>query len=141
MNGQDLRHDAIIIFVVMFFVQVIITVYTLSNTRAISSGEMRLLIAVICSIPFLLVRLIYSILSSFNINPSSFNLVNGNVHVQGFVAVMEEFVVVILYLAAGLTAAKLPRADMQPKEHPRVSRITSDNQENGYTCKSSLQRE
>lgn len=121
----------------MFFVQLIITVYTLANTVAISSGDMRLLLAVVCSIPFLLVRLIYSILSGFNINALNFNIVTGNVLVQGFVAVMEEFVVVILYLAVGLTAPKLLRADMQPKEHPRVSRITSDNQENGYICKSS----
>ena len=102
---------------------------------------MRLLIAVVCSIPFLSVRLIYSILSGFNIDPSNFNLVNGNVLVQGFVAVMEEFVVVILYLAAGLTATKLLRADVQPNEHERASRITSEDQENGYMCRSSHPKE
>ncbi|MCJ1250288.1 hypothetical protein MMC30_007514 [Trapelia coarctata] len=111
--GHTLTRAAIIIFLVVFIILSMITIFTFFFLRSISPGEHRILYAVALSIPFLLVRLIYSLLANFD-SGTTFSLSAGNVVVQAFMATIEEFVVVALYLAAGILAPKIARADVQP---------------------------
>ncbi|RDH39642.1 hypothetical protein BDQ94DRAFT_7323 [Aspergillus welwitschiae] len=73
-----------------------------SKYASIEDGEHRLLLAVGVSVPLLLVRLIYSLLSVFTHNPT-FNMFTGNVTVFLVMAVLEEIVIVGICLGVGMT--------------------------------------
>ncbi|RAK86470.1 hypothetical protein BO79DRAFT_153177 [Aspergillus costaricaensis CBS 115574] len=73
-----------------------------SKYGSIEDGEHRLVLAVGISVPLLLVRLIYSLLSVFTHNPT-FNMLTGNVTVFLVMAVLEEIVIVGICLGVGMT--------------------------------------
>ncbi|OJZ87419.1 hypothetical protein ASPFODRAFT_160125 [Aspergillus luchuensis CBS 106.47] len=73
-----------------------------SKYGSIEDGEHRLVLAVGISVPLLLVRLIYSLLSVFTHNPT-FNMLTGNVTVFLVMAVLEEIVIVVICLGIGMT--------------------------------------
>lgn len=80
---------------------------------SLEKGERRTLVAVAVSAPFVLVRILYSVFMWF-LHNSNFSLFDGNVTVQLVMAVLEEFVVVIVCLAIGLTLGvrdKSPRRE------------------------------
>jgi len=68
----------------------------------VEKGEHRLIIAVAISVPFILIRLIYSLLVVFA-NNRHFNIVTGSVTINLVMAVLEEFVVTILCISVGLS--------------------------------------
>lgn len=111
-TGVTLTRVAVVLFMVTFIVAALITITTFFKIRSISSGETRILFALALAIPFLFVRLIYSLLANFS-NSSDFNFVIGNVVVEGVMATLMEFVVVILFLGAGLLAPKIPKCNRQ----------------------------
>ena len=74
-----------------------VTTYKLSNAP---SGEKRLVWAVIIALPFILVRLIYSLISVFS-HDRHFNLITGSVAILVVMAVLEEMAVVLIYLVIG----------------------------------------
>jgi len=115
-SGHTLTRAAIILFLVVFVILVMVTIFTFFSLRSISPGEHRILYAVALSIPFLFVRLIYSLLANFDTS-STFSPSIGNVVVQAFMATVEEFIVVVLYLTAGILAPKIARAEVQPARH------------------------
>ena len=71
-------------------------------------GEGVLIAAVGCSLPFILVRLVYSALAAFAHN-SSFNIVTGSVTVMLAMAVLEEIAVVAIYTITGLKLEVIPK--------------------------------
>jgi hypothetical protein len=72
------------------------------HQASLEKGERRTLVAVAVSAPFVLVRVLYSVLMWF-LHNSDFGLFGGNVTVQLAMAVLEEFVVVIVCLGIGMT--------------------------------------
>ena len=112
-SGVTLVRAGVILFLVIFIIFAAITLATFLKLRALSSGEERLLYALALSIPFILVRLIYSVIVDYAGNPQ-FNLVTGDVVIQACMASLMEFIVVILYLSAGLVAPKIARSNMEP---------------------------
>jgi len=107
---------AIILFLVAFFVLAGISLLTLLKIGQVIDGEKRLLWAVIASLPFLLVRLIYSLIVDFDRSSTIFSLTstrNVAVVVQAIMSVAMEFIVVALYLAAGFTVRTIPRSTVQ----------------------------
>ena len=71
-------------------------------------GEGRLIAAVFCSLPFILVRLAYSAVSAFG-HDSTFNIVNGSVTVMLLTVVLEEIAVVAIYTITGLKLEIIPK--------------------------------
>ena len=130
-TGKTLTRAAIIIFVIVFIIQSGIAVLSFFNYRVISHGETRLLIAIACSIPFLAVRLLYSLLSVFVTSSKTFSLTEGSVIVEGFMAVFEEFMVVILYLSAGLATQQLVRQPLRSEQYAKATEVPLVNQEPG----------
>lgn len=113
-QGHTLTHAAIILLIVDFAALSGITLlYYLPQLRTILQGDRPIIIAVAASIPFLLVRLIYAALTYFDTNTSTFNPVTGNVIIRSFMASLEEFITVGLYIAAGLLASTISRGDSQ----------------------------
>ena len=67
-------------------------------------GEKRIYFAVLAALPFLAVRLLYSLLAAFS-NNSTFSIQGGNPLVQLFMGILEEFIIVVMYTLAGLTTS------------------------------------
>ena len=130
-SGEHLAHAAIIIFLVDFLLQVGVTILSFLNIGSVSKGEKRILLAVAIGIPFIFVRLLYSILSYFITSSATFSPFDGNVIVQGLMSVLEEFVAVILFLGAGLLAPKIARSEVQSGQDVRATRR---DQKSDYDC-------
>lgn len=93
---------SIVIFVLVFLVLVACFLFFAFNIARIQSGERRILIAVGISIPFIAVRLIYSLIFDFT-NNLTFSSSFGNVTIYLCMSVIEEFVVVVVCIAVGFT--------------------------------------
>ena len=77
------------------------------------SGEKKLVVAVLVALSFILVRIVYSLLSVFS-HKHDFNIFNGSVPILFFMAVMEEMIVVWLYLFIGYISDKIATPDRGP---------------------------
>ncbi|OJJ45669.1 hypothetical protein ASPZODRAFT_133536 [Penicilliopsis zonata CBS 506.65] len=75
--------------------------------RDVGKGEHRLLGAVSLCAVIIFVRLLYAMLCWFS-PTSTFNLLDGNVTVELVMSVLEEFAVVIICLAVGMTLQRQP---------------------------------
>lgn len=123
-QGQTLTQAAIILLILDFAALSGITLlYYLPQLRTISQSEKPIILAVAASIPFVLVRLVYSALVYFDTNTGTFDPATGNIIVQSFVAVLEEMVTVGLYIAAGLLAPTIPRGDPQGRRPSNSDQI------------------
>lgn len=114
-TGRTLRHAAIIIYVVCYIAQAAITFLTFSRAQELMQGENRLVIAVAVSTPFLACRLLYSLIGAFASASSVFNPVTGSAVLMGIMAILMEFIVVLLYLAAGFRAPVIERHRVLPQ--------------------------
>lgn len=90
----------VVFYLIAFFALCAIAAVTMSKLSGAPSDEKRLLWAVLLALPFILVRLIYSLLSVFSHN-HNFNLITGSVAVLVVMRVLEEMIVVIIYLVIG----------------------------------------
>jgi hypothetical protein len=97
------------LFIVSYVAIVISTILLSMSVSHASHGEKRILFAVAFSLPFLLVRLVYSIMSTFTKN-KNFNLMTGSITILLCVAFIEELVIVIVYEGVGLTLNQVPPA-------------------------------
>lgn len=104
----DLNKAGTALFIVAYVAILILILIISFHVSHAEKGEKRLFIAVIISLPFILVRLIYSIISTFTHN-HSFNLLTGSVTVVLCLALIEEFIVVVVYEGTGLTLKKAPK--------------------------------
>ncbi|MCJ1301790.1 Ligand-binding domain of nuclear hormone receptor [Hypocenomyce scalaris] len=108
-TGQHIREAAYILFLVFYLVIVVLALLTLLKIRDVSPGETCLVIAVAVSLPFLACRLIYAVIGGFSSVYSTWDPVTGSAVLMGCMAILMEFIVVILYLTAGFMAPVVPR--------------------------------
>jgi len=94
------------LFIVSYVAIVVFTILISFSVRHAEGGEKRILLAVIMSLPLLLIRLIYSVISTFS-HSKLFSPFNGSIVILLCVALIEEFIVVVLYEATGLTLNKI----------------------------------
>ncbi|KAK5327248.1 hypothetical protein LTR93_002632 [Exophiala xenobiotica] len=102
-----------------------ICVFTVVVTHKLSNAPSRdkwLAWAVILAIPFIFVRLIYSLISVFA-HSSHFNLLTGSIAIRVCMAILEEMAVVLIYLAVGWKAEILTSS----KQGPIASRAWKGN--------------
>ncbi len=109
-DGESTLHIGIILYLVACGALVLLTVSVALARRSAGSGEGLLIAAVAGSLPFILVRLLYSVIAVFG-HDSSFNIVSGSVTVMLVMAVLEEFVVVAIYTITGLRLDVVPKDD------------------------------
>jgi len=115
-GGKALYHPTTLnkagtsLFVVSYAILVGFVAITFPSVQHAEAGEKRLFLAVALSLPFILVRLVYSCLSTFA-NKRDFNLLDGNVTILLCVALIEEIICVIIYEATGLTLHKLRKEE------------------------------
>ena len=108
---QTLSKVGLALFIAAFGILCAITAVLSQSIRHAEEGEKRILFAVAASLPFLLVRLLYSVLAVFA-KEKSFSLFNGNVTILLCVALLEEAVIVAIYEGVGLTLKKVSKDEV-----------------------------
>jgi hypothetical protein len=104
---------AIVLFIVGFVGICIVWAITLPGVVVVPGPEKRISMFVIIALPFILVRLAYSALAVF-VHNHTFNIIDGSVAVHAFMAVLEEFIVVGLYLILGWMLSGLNADEQGP---------------------------
>ncbi|KFX88016.1 hypothetical protein O988_09188 [Pseudogymnoascus sp. VKM F-3808] len=104
-DGPKYFKIGIAIFIVIYLLLVFLTLITAGDLHRAPAGERRVYIAVVVALPFIAVRLLWSILSVFT-TFKSFSAAGGNTVVELCMALIEEFVVVVMYTIVGLTISK-----------------------------------
>jgi hypothetical protein len=96
----------IALYIVAYFGIVFVYLTSVPRTSVVPNQERRVPVAIILALPFVLSRLIYSACSVF-LHSHLFNIVTGNVAVRVATAIIEEFIVVAIYIALGFLVIKL----------------------------------
>ena len=102
-EGEKFEKAGGIMFLIGYVILFGATVVTGLEFRNLPWGEKRILGAVVAALPLLAVRLLYSLISDFADN-NTFNILYGNATVQLCMAIVEEMIVTVFYLIAGVTA-------------------------------------
>jgi len=118
-QGVTLVRAAVILFLVVFLILAGITCVTFAWTRRIFPGDNVLLYAAALSLPFLFVRLLYAVLADFVTSTTKFSLIYGDVVIEGCMATLEEFIVVIIFLTAGILTPKVQMSNVAPATNRR----------------------
>jgi hypothetical protein len=105
---QTLAKVGLALMIVGYVITVICTLVVASQISSAEPGEKRLLLAVGLSLPFVLVRLIYSAMSTLGGN-AKFSSVGGDVNIQLGMAIIMEMIAIIIIEAIGLTLKKIPK--------------------------------
>jgi hypothetical protein len=104
---------SIILFIVGFVGICCVWFISLPGLSHVPGQEKRISMFVLIALPFILVRLAYSALAVF-LHDHTFNIIDGSVTVHAFMAVIEEFIVVGLYLALGWMLRGLKAEEQGP---------------------------
>jgi len=105
-TGQSLRKAGIILLLVVFLASAAIAAFTIRHIRDAWEGDRKIAYAAVACLPFLLVRVIYSLCTAFANHSTIFNSQAPNVYVQAFMQIVMEWIVWSIFLAAGLTSPK-----------------------------------
>lgn len=103
----------VILYILSFAALTLILFISSKQVSVIPSIERRVPLAVVLALPFILMRLVYSLLV-VTLNDHLFNSVNGSVVLQVVMAVVEEFIVVAIYILLGFKVDKLDPAQQGP---------------------------
>lgn len=91
-------------FLTIYLLLAALVIITMKDVGNSPRGEKRIYFAVLAAIPLLAVRMLWSILAAFADN-STFSTRGGKPLVQLFMAILEEFGIVVMYTLAGLTTS------------------------------------
>jgi hypothetical protein len=96
----------VVLFIVAYCALCMVCLVSMSSISYVPTFERRIAIGVIVALPFILVRLTYSALVVF-VHNHLFNIINGSVAVFVAMRVVEEFIVVFIYILLGFTLERL----------------------------------
>lgn len=103
-TGKKYIKIGIAIFLIVYLLLSALVIITMKDVGNAPRGEKRIYFAVLAALPFLAVRLLYSLLAAFS-NNSTFSIQGGKPLVQFFMGILEEFLIVVMYTLAGLTTS------------------------------------
>ena len=118
-TGVTYTKIAIMLFLLSLIALAAITAFTFMRIRHVMDGEKRLVFACLAVIPFLLVRIIYSIIVDFDRSSTIFSFLSTRttaVVVQAVMSVAMEFIAVLIFLTAGFVTPAIPRSMVQSQQ-------------------------
>lgn len=119
----------VILYIVGFVGLIIIFILSTPKVSRIPSRERRVPLVVALALPFIFVRLIYSILSVF-LHNHLFSTAAGSVPVRITMSLIEEFIVVSLYASLGLLVDKLDTTTQGPiASRPWIGKKSKNSQQ------------
>ncbi|KAF2483137.1 hypothetical protein BDY17DRAFT_310198 [Neohortaea acidophila] len=107
-TGKACMEAASILFLSFYLTLAGITIYTQSRVQYVVPEERKLIIAGLAALPLLMVRILYTVLVSFDIN-SDFFFRSVNVYVEAFMQFTMEALVVIFFIIAGLLTPRVEK--------------------------------
>jgi hypothetical protein len=102
-SGKTYPKVGIVIFLLSLVEIIVLALLTLPRASRVPLAERRILHNVLLALPLLAVRLLYSMLVDFSTS-DTFSTIHGYPYVQLGMSIIEEVIVVILYMAAGVAA-------------------------------------
>jgi hypothetical protein len=99
---------AVCLFLVVFSADVLIAGFSFLRIAHVQSGDRCILFAVVAALPFMAVRMVFSLLCIFANDPkwfSSWSLERTAIILHGFMGVLMEAIIVTIFICAGLIAA------------------------------------
>jgi len=111
-GSQTTFHIGIILYAVVLLALIILTLGAAVGWRRTQRGEGALIVSVALALPFLVVRIVYSILVVFSHNPH-FSIVNGSYTINLFMEVLSEAVVVLIYICCGMMLQSIRKPTSQ----------------------------
>ena len=109
-DSESTIHIGVILYAVVLAMLTVLTFGACLAKRKTGEGEGLLVLAVLCALPFLFVRLLYTLLSAFS-HSKTFNLATGSTNSETaelFMSVLEEMTVVVIYIATSLKLSAVP---------------------------------
>ncbi|OSS47214.1 hypothetical protein B5807_09843 [Epicoccum nigrum] len=103
----------VILYIIGFAGLILVFIMSVPQASAVPTKERRVSLAVALALPFLSVRLLYSVLSVFSHN-RLFSVATGSSTVRLGMAVIEEIVVVAVYVMLGFFVDKLDASTKGP---------------------------
>lgn len=107
------------IFIVVYIFLVGLALFSMCEIQKTRSGEKRILVVVVMALPLIGSRLLYSVICTFH-SSQSFNVIDGNVAVRVSMALVEEALIVIMYVLVGLTVGKFGDGGLTGREREEV---------------------
>ena len=102
----------VLVYVASFAAVTIMYAITTSQRRYLPKSESRIFLAIGIALPLILVRLAYSITSVFG-HDRNFSPVGGSVGVRVGISIVEEFLVVLVYVVLGYTLQAIESGHQQ----------------------------
>jgi hypothetical protein len=104
-QGHDLQHAGIIILAVLFVLLVLLHAYLWTCRERLTTARLTLLKGISAAVPFLLVRVIYSVISVFSNSNlhSKWSPLYGSVGIFVGMALIMEYIVVCIYIGVGIS--------------------------------------
>ncbi|KAK4540328.1 hypothetical protein LTR36_009285 [Oleoguttula mirabilis] len=111
-TGKELMEAASIVFLAIYLTLAAIILWTIINVRWVLTAEKKLLQAGLLALPFLLVRLVYTVAVAFSAPGGVFYFSDVNVYAQAFMQFMMEAIVVSIFIFGGLLTPKMVRHEL-----------------------------
>lgn len=116
-TGHSLMKAASVLFLAIYLILAGIAIFSFLRKSYALMGERKLVDAAVAALPFLLVRVVYTVIVSFSTSPSSiFYFRSVNVYVSAFMQFLMEAFTVVIFIVAGLLTPKReerPERDME----------------------------
>ena len=106
-ESNTLVHVGIVLFLLVYIIIVALAGVAMCYRKRVPGEEKIILTAVVLALPVIFVKILYAMLLAFSGN-SNFSLVGGSKTIQLCMSVLEEMVVVLLYILAGLRVQSTP---------------------------------
>ncbi|TKA78863.1 hypothetical protein B0A55_03816 [Friedmanniomyces simplex] len=137
-TGKQLGEAAAMVFLGIYLALAGITLFNVTNVRWVLVNEKHLMRACVIAIPFLAVRISYSIASAFSNPGGIFYFEDVNVYAEAFMQFLMEAIVISLFIFAGLMTPKMEKRELLPGsrdvEGQKVEMISGPTQGSGRTA-------
>ncbi|KAJ5382127.1 hypothetical protein N7517_000038 [Penicillium concentricum] len=125
-SGKTKTRVAIILFLAIYVATCTLWTITVRDIGIMVSSQNRIFFCVLLALPFIAIRILYSLISDFG-NNHQFSIVDGDTRIQLVMATLEEFVVVLMYTIVGLITPKsVSVAGMTDSRQQETFRTTAD---------------
>ena len=107
---------SIFVYFAVYLSLAILTILTIKKLYQLPRGEKAILFAIAAALPFLFIRIMFNILADFLMN-GIFSILYGNAYVYLGMVVLEDFLIVIMYIGVGITASsfRISRSERSSK--------------------------
>jgi hypothetical protein len=136
-SGKTNAKVGVVIFLLALVQIIFLALLTLPHASKVPLAQRRILHAVVLALPLLAIRLLYSLLANFSTS-GTFSTIHGNPFVQLGMAIVEEIIVVVLYMAAGVAALRTYQDDEKGGFVDGPDRRQAETDKEGMTAKAHL---